>query len=214
VLICEQLGTYLSVWAPEQPPACDAGALSSAAGAPSHTPAPTGPRRAPSAPATSVLVGKKGKDEGAAEKYAVAPKKGGAASKQHQAAPSSAAAGAPHTPAAAAAAAPVAAKTRPPGERLVHSLDALASFARVGLVAPPTARDVPRAKADVTAKKARYLELRAATVAKKAAREAAHAAALAEGKAYTPPPPDDALVSVRLALDDAAQRVRLDLCVL
>ena len=177
--------------------------------APSHTPAPTGPRRAPSAPATSVLVGKKGKDEGAAEKYAVAPKKGGAASKPHQGAPAAAAAAV-----AAAAVAPVAAKTRPPGERLVHSLDALASFARVGLVAPPTARDVPRAKADVTAKKARYLELRAATVAKKAAREAAHAAALAEGKTYTPPPPDDALVSVRLALDDAAQRVRLDLCVL
>ena len=110
--------------------------------------------------------------------------------------------------------APAAAKARPAGERITHSLDALASFTRVGLAPPPCCGDVARAKAELAAKKARYLELRAGAAERKAATAAAQAAAEAAGTPFTPPPPDSRAVSVRLELNGGAAPVKLDICVL
>lgn len=198
--ICDQLVAYLSAWAPEE--AAEAGA----AAAPAAPPA-TGPRRAPQAPVGAVLVGKKGRDEGLGDQYAVA-KKGSGGGKKGSAAASDAAGG------SAPPAAPSGAKARPAGERITHSLDALASFTRVGLAPPPCCGDVARAKSDLAAKKARYLELRTGAVARKAATAAAQAAAAAAGTVYTPPPPDARAVSVRLDVAGGEAPVKLDICVL
>ena len=196
--ICDQLVAYLSAWAPEE---AEAGAAAAPA-----APPPAGPRRAPQAPVGAVLVGKKGRDEGLGDQYAVA-KKGGGGKKQPQAAAEAAGGSAP--PAAAAAA-----KARPANERITHSLDALASFTRVGLAPPPCCGDVVRAKTELAAKKARYLELRAGAVERKAATAAAQAAAAAAGTPFTPPPPDARAVSVRLDLGAGVAPVKLDICVL
>jgi hypothetical protein len=212
VTICDQLVSYLSAWAPEE-----ASANGHAAAAPPTPAAPAAPRRAPQAPVGAVLVGKKGQDEELGGQYSVA-KRGGGGKKGGAGGSGGGAGAAPAGGAAAGGSAPPpgssggAVKSRSASERLTHSLDALASFTRVGLVPPPTVGDVARAKTDLAAKKGRYLELRAGAVARKAATAAAAAAAAAAGTPFTPPPPDTRAVSVRLAASAAG--VKLDICVL
>jgi len=69
---------------------------------------------------------------------------------------------------------------------------------------------VAAAKAEVAAKRARYLELRANKVAKKAEHSAEAAKAVAEGKPAPPPPLDELLVSLRLRVVKQ-ERVAVDL---
>jgi hypothetical protein len=163
-----------------------------------------------------VLVGKKGQDEELGGQYSVAKRGkkggGGGGGGSAGAAPAGGAAGGGSAPPPGGSSGGGAAKSRSASERLTHSLDALASFTRVGLVPPPTVGDVSRAKSDLAAKKGRYLELRAGAAARKAATAAAAAAAAAAGTPFTPPPPDTRAVEVRLAA--SADGVKLDICVL
>jgi hypothetical protein len=182
VLLCDQLSAYLATWVPDAPTA----SAPEAAAAPHSNGHAAPAKRAVEAPTAKMLVSKKNQvDE---EMYAVGGKagKGGKGGK-------SAAASAAATNAGAASSAAQPPSVPPPqqqrsaNERLSHSLDALASFTKVGMVPPSTVGEISKAKGDVASKKAKYLDQRVGALAKQAAQRAARDAAEAEGREYVPP---------------------------
>ena len=205
MLLCDQLSAYLATWVPDAAVAPAAGAPDAGAAPHSNgqTVAPPA-KRAVEAPTAKMLVSKKNQaDE---EMYVVGGKagKGGKGARNggaSAAGPSSSSA--PQQPSAP-----------PPTQRLTHSLDALASFTKVSLVPPATVGEVAKAKGDVAAKKAKYLDQRVAALAKQAAQRAAREAAEAEGKEYVAPPeegaaqaappPTEAAVQPQVAPEEAA----------
>lgn len=182
VLLCDQLCAYLSTWAPDAAAAPGATEAATPAAAPHSNGHVVAAKRAVEAPTAKVLVGKKNQADELSGLYAVS---GGKASKQR-----SGASGAAQSGSGSAGAAPsnaAAPPQRSPSERLTHSMDALASFAKVGLVAPSTVGDAVKSKEAVAAKKTAYLAKRVDALAKREAQRAAREAAEAEGKEYVEP---------------------------
>jgi len=91
-------------------------------------------------------------------------------------------------------------------ERLIHGMDSLASFQKVGLVPPQTTADVAASVEDLKKAKEKFEELQKTKKAEKAARKAAEEAAAANGDAPTEKPP----VTVSLLASTDSITVTLD----